>query len=65
MLHAISVSVILFLTTPAVIVDALKRVDILKLHQLEISKTVPFGGTISTYLPPLLILLVNQIILML
>ena len=64
-LHAISILVIIFLSTPTVILATLKRFDVLKLHQLELSDYVPFGETFSTYLPPLFILLVNQIILLL
>lgn len=47
------------------IIATLKRLDILKLHELELTDYVPFGEVLSTYLPPLLILAVNQIILLL
>jgi hypothetical protein len=64
-LLAVSIIVMLFLTTPSVVLATLKRIDVLKIHQLELSNYVPFGDTISTYLPPLMILAVNQIILLL
>lgn len=47
------------------IIATLKRLDVLKLHELELSDYVPFGDLLSTYLPPLLILAVNLIILLL
>jgi hypothetical protein len=61
----ICVFVVLFLSTPSVILATLKRIDVLKLSEVELSDYVPFGDTISTYLPPLLILAVNLIILLL
>lgn len=64
-LHFVSVLAVLFLSTPSVILATLKRLDILKIHELELGDYVPFGETISTYLPPLLILGVNLIILIL
>lgn len=47
------------------ILSTLKRLDFLNLHEFEFQEYIPFGDTISTYLPPLLILCVNQIILLL
>jgi hypothetical protein len=55
-LHCVSIFIMLFLTTPSVILATLKRLDVLKLHELELSDYVPFGDLLSTYLPPLLIL---------
>jgi hypothetical protein len=64
-LHAISIFVVIFLTTPSVVLATLKRLDVLKLHELDLQSYVPFGDYLSTYLPPLLILGVNLIILLL
>jgi hypothetical protein len=64
-LMIVCIFIVFFLTTPTVILATIKRLDILKLHEFQFQDYIPFGDQISTYLPPLLILLVNQIILLL
>ena len=64
-LLAICIFVVLFLSTPAVILAALKRLDILKIHEFDFETYIPLGEVMLTYLPPLLILSINQIILLL
>jgi hypothetical protein len=64
-LMVVCIFIVFFLTTPTVILATIKRLDILKLHEFQFQDYIPFGDQISTYLPPLLILLVNQIILLL
>lgn len=48
--------VALFLSTPAVILAAIKRIDVLKIHEFDFANYIPFGEFMMTYLPPLLIL---------
>ena len=64
-LLVVCIIVAMFLTTPTVILAALKRLDVLKIHEFNFQNYIPFGEVVITYLPPLLILLVNQIILIL
>jgi hypothetical protein len=64
-LHVASILVILFFSTPSVVLATLKRLDFLSIHEFDFQDYIPFGDHLVTYLPPLLILLVNQVILLL
>lgn len=60
----ISLVVLIFLSTPSTILSAVKRIDYLSITDAHWVKHVPIvGNTIATYLPPLMILAINQILL--
>ena len=61
----VSIVVLVFVTTPASMLSALKSIDFLGLSDTNWLDNLPFGSVIKSHFPPLVVLSVNQILLFL
>jgi len=66
-LNLLALIVILFITTPTVMLSALKMVDIFNFFDMASNMTeyIPLGNFIKAHFPPLMILGINLILLVL
>ena len=65
LLLGISVIIIMFLSTPASMLSAIKMIDMMKFLDFEWTNDVAGGHLIKTYVPPLIILSINILLLIL
>jgi len=61
-MHALTLSVILFITTPTAILSTIQKIDVFGVFSFTWVESIPF---LKNNLPPLVILGINQIILLL
>lgn len=64
-LHALTIFVILFISTPTAMLSTLKQIDMFGFLNFDWIDNLPWGNFIKSNFPPLLILGINQIILFL
>jgi len=62
LLHALTILVILFISTPTAMLSTLKKIDVFGIFSFNWIDSIPF---LKDNLPPLVILGINQVILLL
>jgi hypothetical protein len=63
LMNVIMFVILIFFSTPASMLSAMKELDYFHLFSLDWTAALPYGGFIRSHIPPLIILSINQVLL--